>query len=103
MTAPPSIDQIDVRRARVTEHLRSGDRLLQLGDEWAAVAYFYAVYHQARVAMLEDPIFNDPVALQNIHINLRPADREAEHHQGTTKSGGRSFGVSDVVIWVYKK
>lgn len=103
MTSEPSIEQLEVRLDRVTQHLEAGDELFQHGNEWATVAYFYAAYHQMKVAMLEDPVFDAPDSLTSIHMALRQSDREAAHHQGSpNKPGGRSMGVSDIVTWVYR-
>jgi len=103
MTSEPSIEQLEVRLDRVTQHLDAGDELFQRGNEWSTVAYFYAAYHQMKVAMLEDPVFDDPDTLTSIHMALRQTDRDAAHHQGSpNKPGGRSMGVTDIAIWVYR-
>lgn len=102
MTSGGSIDQVSVRLERVGSHLQTGDQLLAAGNEWASVAYFYAAYHLVRAAFLEDPIFGDPAGLTAANLYLQPADRDAEHHQGNPKNGGRSMGVKDMVLWLYR-
>jgi hypothetical protein len=88
---------------RAARHQKVGDALADAGDEWAVVCYFYSAYHLVRCALLEDPVFNDPTALQRIHPALTPAHRNTENHHGRQAKGQpREFGVNELVFALYR-
>lgn len=77
-----------------------------MGDEWAAVCYFYASLHRVRAALLSDPIFSDQSRLTAKHYRLFPADAHVNKHMGYTKPqrGGPSrkfWGLNELVSLLY--
>lgn len=89
------------RKARVQQFSDAGLTLASEGNEWGAVSLFYATYHQVRVALMEDPVFDDLSKLQRVNPYLQMSDRHAEHHQGNPARGARSYGVRDLVRVLY--
>lgn len=88
-----------VARAGVT--VNTANRLETVGDEWAAVCYFYAGYHLVRAALLADPVFSDLTRLREIDVRLTPDDREASAHQMRRGNARAPFGVNDLVKLLY--
>ncbi|WP_243063166.1 hypothetical protein [Humibacter sp. RRB41] len=100
MSAPPATVEVCLRRGIAAK--KTGKNLLEAGDEWFAVCYFYAAYHTVKAAFLEDPIFDDPAALRVVNQYLIPDDRYATSHHGRVNGGGiRRMGVNDVVRILY--
>ena len=97
--------RLDEHLRRSEHHKRVGDALdTTVGEEWAAVCYFYAAYHLARHALRTDPIFDDVTALQRIQRDLLPDHRETEKHQGRfRREGPRDYGINELLLTLYPK
>jgi hypothetical protein len=90
--------------ARAVEHHRVADTLFAIGEEWAAVAYFYASLHRAQAALLTDPVFDNRGALQAKHNLLTERDRHCNKHQGFfRKPGVKVWGLNELVALFYPK
>lgn len=63
--------------------------LADVKQEWAAVTGFYSCYQLMRSALIEDPIFDDPIALARIHPML------VSNHRTATKHSSRGFNTGD--------
>lgn len=91
----------------VAEHLQRADRhqhignaLMDAGDEWAVVMFFYSAYHVMKAAFLGDPIFDDPTRLSRVSPSLSIQDRYVDRHTGRRKPE-REWGVNDLVGPLY--
>lgn len=88
---------------RSDRHLRVGNALIEAGDEWAAVCFFYSAYHLVKSALLSDPIFDDPTALSKIHPGLTPDHRFTSAHHGRQRPREvRAFGINELVLALYR-
>jgi hypothetical protein len=102
MSSVPTVRDVATHEARADTHEATGDHLYALGDEWSAVCYFYAGYHLVKAAMNSDPIFASISKLSAVHPLLTLDARFAEHHSGGHGANGRSLGVNEVVMKLYK-
>ncbi len=92
---------VDGHKARAARHLLIGGALEDAGDEWAAVALFYAAYHLVKAALLSDPIFDDPAKLHAIHFDILGDDRHTSRHHGRKGGPERSWGINEMVTLLY--
>lgn len=88
------------RMDRGQRFLESSELLLQNGDEWAAVTYFYSAYQSMKAAIESDPVFQSVSRLARINVHLTPAAQFSKHHKGSL-AAGRPYGVNDVVRLLY--
>ena len=79
----------------------SAKHLLEVGDEWFAVCYFYSAYHTVKAAFIEDPVFDDINRLTTLDRFLILEDRYATSHHGRVSNGVRRMGVNDIVTRLY--
>lgn len=87
---------------RAVSMQETAELLLNQGDDWFAVCYFYSAYHMARAAIMTDPIFENLGQLQRKASWLIPEDRYVTAHQGRVGAGGsRAAGINDVVKILY--
>jgi hypothetical protein len=80
----------------------SAEAFFAVGDEWAAVVYFYASYHRVRGAILSDPVFESLVELPKVDPNLMNEHRATTRHEGRMAAGRRDIGVNDLVRMLYR-
>jgi len=81
---------------------QDAEQLSAIGNQWSAVAYFYAAFHAVRSALMVDPIFNSPERLALFDPNWRREDRQNDHHQARRGNGiVGAPGVSDLVKALY--
>lgn len=93
----------EAHKRRATEHERVGAALADVDHEWSAVCYFYAAYHTVKAALLDDPLFDDPITCQAKHPDLLPDDRYVSRHKGRRHtSAGREWGVNELVLKLYR-
>lgn len=86
---------------RAREHEQVGDALKDaVGNEWAAVCYFYSAYHLVRAALVADPIFDSMARLKAKSSHLMPSDRYTDSHHGS-RAPGMNFGVNELVNLLY--
>lgn len=102
MSSVPVVRDHRTHVARAVSHMETGERLLALEDEWFAVAFFYSAYHMVKAAMHEDPIFDDIAKCAAVDSALTVQSRFAEHHSGGFGRNGRSLGVNEIVMKIYK-
>ncbi|WP_136024257.1 hypothetical protein [Microbacterium sp. K27] len=102
MSTVPVVRDLKSHIERAAAHKATGERLLELDDEWFAVAFFYSAYHAVKAAMHADPIFDDMKACAAIDGSLTIESRFAEHHSGGFGKGGRTLGVNEIVFKLYK-
>lgn len=102
MSSVPVARDVQTHLARSVAHMETGDKLRELGDEWFAVCYFYAAYHMVKAAMHVDPIFDDIARCSAVDARLSVDSRFAEHHAGGFGQSGRSLGVNEIVMKLYK-
>lgn len=102
MSSVPTARDLPSLLARSSSHQDAGDRLKALDDEWFAVCYFYSAYHMVKAAMLEDPIFDDIARCAAVHRNLSVDSRFTTHHSGGLAANGRSLGMNEIVMKLYK-
>ena len=77
--------------------------MAEAGHEWAAVALFYAAYHDVKAALLEDVIFDSFEACQAVSPDLLPQDRKTTRHQGRKQTAsGREWGINELVLKLYR-
>lgn len=84
---------------RMQDHIRSANDLKRLGNEWSAVAYFYAVYRAGRAALISDSRLDDDATARSIHPRLSASSRHVEHHSGGMS---RPPGMNEVVRLLYR-
>lgn len=77
------------------------DHLKTVDDAWAAVCAFYVAYHHVKAAFLEDPIFDNIVALGRSSLGVTPADRYSTRHKRRAGDKVGGLGVSDLVKALY--
>jgi hypothetical protein len=94
----------DEHLKRAVRHKKIGDLLAEAGDEWAAVPWFYSVYHLVKAALLVDPIWGDFKALSAISVDLIPDDRFTSRHNGRRRQSGqpKEWGVNELVLKLYR-
>ena len=68
--------------SRAACHDAAAQLLDEWGEEWAAVAYFYASYHRVRAAILVDPVFDSLVDLPKVDPRISVQHRETSRHEG---------------------
>ena len=88
--------------SRAACHDAAAQLLDEWGEEWAAVAYFYASYHRVRAAILVDPVFDSLVDLTNVDARISGQNREFRRHAGPIVGGRRDIGVNDLVRTLYR-
>lgn len=71
-----------------------------IGEEWAAVCYFYSAYHLARHALLTDPVWHQQTALRAINPALSRDDRNTKRHQGR-RGVAKEWGINELVLLLY--
>lgn len=101
MTHRPALETSKACLERAIAIRETADRLLNQGDEWYVVCYFYSAYHVVRAALLEDPIFEDLGRLTARSAYLTMGDRLATRHQGYLAGGDRVLGINDIVRILY--
>lgn len=80
----------------------TAELLLNQGDDWFAVCYFYAAYHTVRAAIMADPVFDNVGRLTAFAPWLVPADRFVTAHKArVAPNSPRKAGVNDVVTLLY--
>jgi len=103
MSSVPVARDVQTHLERSVAHMESGDRLRELGDEWFAVCYFYSAYHMVKAAMHADPIFDDIARCAAIDPYLSVDSRFAEHHSGGFGRNGRTLGINEIVMKLYRQ
>ena len=88
--------------SRAACHDAAAQLLDERGEEWAAVAYFYASYHRVRAAILVDPVFDSLVDLPKVDPRISVQHREISRHEGRIVGGRRDIGVNDLVRTLYR-
>ncbi|MCW3841674.1 hypothetical protein ONA70_16360 [Micromonospora yasonensis] len=90
-------------QARAIKHESVADALFARQEEWSTVCYFYASLHRVQAALVDDPIFQDPLRLQQKSRLLKPADRFCDSHTGFFRPGGiKSWGLNELVRLLYR-
>lgn len=78
------------------------EQLLGIGNQWFAVAYFYAGYHIVRASLIQDPVFKDLARLHAVNPTWAPEDRFNTHHTARRAPGHPvPPGVRDMVNALY--
>lgn len=75
--------------------------LAQAGDEWSAVLYFYAAYHEVKAALIDDPVFDELDTCLAVRSDLQPEDRFTSRHQGRRHSASKEWGINELVLLLY--
>ncbi|MEV7692484.1 hypothetical protein AB0N73_04035 [Microbacterium sp. NPDC089189] len=98
----PVARDVQTHLERSVVHMETGDRLKAADDEWFAVCYFYSAYHLVKAAMHADPIFDDISRCSGVHPLLSVDSRYVEHHSGGKGENGRSLGMNEIVMKLYR-
>lgn len=85
-----------LRRAR--SHIAAADTLRSVGDEWATVCYFYAVFHVVRAALLVDVRLNSDASARAVNSQLSASSRHVDFHEGHKSRGP---GLNQVVRMLF--
>lgn len=83
---------------RVQSHIAAASLLRAAQDEWAAVCYFYAVFHTVRAALLADSRLDSDASARSLHSRLSASSRHVDFHEGHPSRGP---GLNQVVRYVY--
>lgn len=90
-------------QARAVKHESVADALFAKHEEWSVVCYFYASLHRVQAALVDDPIFENPLRLQQKSRLLRKQDRLCDSHTGFFRPGGiKSWGLNELVRLLYR-
>lgn len=82
------------------KHWATTQLLMDAGNEWAAVTGFYSCYHLLRAAMMQEPLFDQPIELSRVHHTLQSGDRyETKHSLGGLNKA--ALGMKEICTVVY--
>lgn len=88
-------------QAAAVRNAKTATALLDAGEEWAAVVYFYAVFHLVKASYIDDPIWDDEPRLIAKHAELTSEARFATNHNShPSADGSRNWGSTDLVRYL---